>query len=64
MAFNKLKEKIAQKMKSKIKKLDPNDEESLREYSRTDENGKKYYRYPMGTYKRKGDRYIKEDYFK
>lgn len=59
-----IKKKILEKM-AKIKaksKLNKNDSERLREYSRLNpETGRPLYRMPEGTYKKVGDRYIKED---
>lgn len=46
--------------KSKIASKMPDDSDALREYSRVDEKGRKLYRMPMGVYKRKGDKYIRE----
>ena len=51
------KKHIARKMKR-----DPNDSDSLKEYSRRDpQSGRPIFRMPEGVYKHKGDKYIKED---
>lgn len=53
------KKKIANKIKGK---LDKNDSEVLRKFTRMNPETKRpQFEMPMGTYKKKGDRYIKED---
>lgn len=49
-------------MSKKMRNLDPNDSDRLREYTRKNpDTGRPLFRMPEGTYKKVGDRYIKQD---
>ncbi len=60
-----IKKHLAKKMRGKHDKPDrndPNDSDRLRKFTRINpETGRPLFEMPIGTYKRRGDRYIKED---
>jgi hypothetical protein len=53
-------EYVLNKKKAMAAKMNPNDSDNLREFSRESE-GKKYYRMPEGRYKQEGGRYIRQE---
>lgn len=49
-------------MSHKMRRLDPNDSDVLREFSRkSPETGRPLFKMPEGTYKKVGERYIRQN---